>query len=59
MGDFPLFPDTCWSIELNVRSTVPEWANQEVSIALEQDAAFTKDKTYFLDKRQTKFHLVR
>jgi len=59
LGDFPLFHDTCWSIELNVRAAVPEWGNQEISIALEQDAAFTKEKTYFLDKRQTQFHLIR
>lgn len=59
LGDFPVFPNTVWSIELNVRATVPEWGGQEVSIALEQDAAFANDKTYFLDKRQTKFHLIR
>ncbi len=58
-GDYPLFYDTVYSIELNVRAEVPEWGNQEVQIALEQDAAFTRDKTYFLDARQTAFHLVR
>ena len=59
LGDFPLFADTCWSIELNVKAAVPEWGNQDVSIALEQDAAFTKDKTYFLDKRQTQLTLIK
>ena len=32
---------------------------QEITIALEQDAAFTKGKTYFLDERQTRLHLIR
>jgi Xaa-Pro aminopeptidase len=58
-GDFPLFADTVWSIELNVRSKVAEWDNQEVTIALEQDAAFTKDGAYFLDARPTKLRLIR
>lgn len=59
LGDFPLFHDTCWSIELNVKALLPEWGNQEVTIALEQDAALTKEKTYFLDKRQTNLYLVK
>ncbi|MDD8026389.1 MAG: M24 family metallopeptidase [Acidobacteriota bacterium] len=58
-GDFPLFYDTVWSIELNVRSVVPEWNNQEVTIALEQDAALTKEGAHFLDVRPTTIRLIR
>jgi Xaa-Pro aminopeptidase len=58
-GDYPLFYDTVYSIELNAKANVPEWDNQEVTIALEQDAAFTKKGTYFLDERQTKFFLIK
>ena len=58
-GDYPLYHDTVFSIELNVRAAVPEWGNQEVQVALEQDAAFTKAGTYFLDKRQTQLFLIR
>ena len=58
-GDYPLYPDTCYSIELNVQVPVPEWGGQKVRIALEQDAVFTKDGVKFLDGRQTAFHLVR
>jgi Xaa-Pro aminopeptidase len=58
-GDYPLYPDTVYSIELNVRAAVPEWDNQEVQIALEQDAAFTRGGTFFLDRRQTQIHLIR
>ena len=58
-GDYPLFYDTVYSIELNAKANAPEWDNQEVTIALEQDAAFTKKGTYFLDERQTKFFLIK
>jgi len=59
LGDFPLDEDTVHSIELNVRANVPEWGNQEVRIALEQDAVFTRGRASFLDKRQTSLHLIR
>ncbi len=51
--------DTCHSIELNVRTNIPEWANQEITVALEQDAVFTARGIYFLDGRQTKLHVIR
>ncbi|HPW18782.1 MAG TPA: M24 family metallopeptidase [Candidatus Aminicenantes bacterium] len=58
-GDYPLHPDTVFSIELNVQASVPEWNGQDVRIALEQDAAFTRSGTVFLDRRQTELVLVR
>ncbi|MGB9906343.1 MAG: M24 family metallopeptidase [Candidatus Saccharicenans sp.] len=58
-GDYELFYDTCYSIELNCRSQVPEWDNQEVVMGLEQDAAFTRQGVIYLDGRQTVLHLVR
>lgn len=58
-GDYPLFYDTVYSIELNAKANAPEWDNQEVTIALEQDAAFTRKGTYFLDERQIKFFLIK
>jgi hypothetical protein len=58
-GDYPLFYDTVYSIELNVLATIPEWEGQDVQIALEQDAAFTKAGTVFLDKRQTDLILIK
>jgi hypothetical protein len=54
-----MYPDVCWAIELGVRVKVPEWAGQEISMALEEDAVFTTHKTTFLDGRQTRFHLIR
>jgi Xaa-Pro aminopeptidase len=58
-GDYPLFYDTCYAIEINIKRSLPEWGGQEIRIALEQDAAFTKTGIYFLDGRQTRFHLIK
>lgn len=58
-GDYPLYYDTCYSIELNAKVAVPEWGGQEVTIALEEDAAFTRAGAWFLDGRQTALYCVR
>jgi len=57
-GDYELFDDTCYAIELNIRQGVREWDGQEVRIALEDDAIFTGGKVHWLAGRQTKFHLI-
>jgi hypothetical protein len=58
-GDYPLYYDTCYAIELNIKTKIPEWNNQEVRIALEQDAVFTQKGVFYLDGRQTTFHIIR
>jgi Xaa-Pro aminopeptidase len=58
-GDYPLYPDTVFSIELNIVDAVAEWGGQDVQIALEQDAVFTRAGVRFLDRRQTELILVR
>jgi hypothetical protein len=57
-GDYEVYDDTCYSIEFNVRSDVPEWGGQEVVFALEEDAALSGGKARFLDGRQEQFHLI-
>jgi Xaa-Pro aminopeptidase len=59
MGDYPLYPDTVWAIELGVRVPIPEWNNENVQIALEEDASFTAAGVAFLDGRQTRLHVIR
>lgn len=59
LGDFPLFYDTVFSIELNAKTPVPEWGGQEVTAALEQDASFTKEGARFLDVRPTTIRLIK
>jgi hypothetical protein len=57
-GDYELFDDTCYSIELNVRAAVPEWDGQEVMIGLEEEAVLTGGQALWLDGRQTSYYLI-
>ena len=50
-GDYPLYPNTAFSIELSATSDVANW-EQAVRIMLEEDALFDGERTYFLDGRQ-------
>lgn len=58
-GDYRLYYDTCYAIELNIRTNLAEWGGQEIRIALEQDGAFTRKGVHFIDGRQTKLHLIK
>ena len=58
-GEYPLYLNTCHSIELHVMHEVPEWGNQKVRMAVEEDAAFTKEGCKFIDGRQTKLYLIK
>lgn len=58
-GDWPLYANTCYAIEGNVKVQVPEWNGQWVQIGLEQDACFDGQKVYYIGGRQTRWHLVR
>ncbi len=57
-GDYPLYANTVFSIELNVSVAVPEWAGKEIRIMLEEDAVFTGSEMRYLDGRQTELLLV-
>ncbi len=51
-GDYPLYPNTAYSIELNAKVFIKEW-NKEIAIMLEEDAFFDGDKCRYIDPRQT------
>lgn len=57
-GDYPLWPDTAYSIELQARLGVPEWDGQIVQFMLEEEAFFDGTECRFLDGRQTELWLV-
>ncbi|NBC17669.1 MAG: M24 family metallopeptidase, partial [Bacteroidetes bacterium] len=57
-GDYPLYPNTAHSIELNAEVTVPEWGDQRVRIKLEEDALFDGETAWYLDGRQTELLLI-
>lgn len=49
-GDYQLFPNTAYSIELFAATEIPEWG-KIVRIMLEEDGVYTKNGFYFLDGR--------
>lgn len=57
-GDYPLFANTAYSIELFAATEVPEWGGKLVRIMLEQDGVFTGNDFYYLDGRQKELHLI-
>ena len=52
-GDYPLFPNTAYAIELNAKVFIPSW-NKEIAIMLEEDAFFDGKTCEYIDPRQTK-----
>lgn len=58
-GDWPLYPNTAYAIEGNIKQPLPEWQNKLVHIKLEQSAYFNGRDVIYLAGRQTQFHLVR
>lgn len=57
-GQYPIHPDTAYSIELSVAVPVPEWEGHVVRIMLEEDAWFDGTSVHLLDGRQTVLWLV-
>ncbi|MBA3417095.1 MAG: M24 family metallopeptidase [Geodermatophilaceae bacterium] len=57
-GDYPVYDDTIYALELCTYSPVPEWGDQRVRMALEQGIAVTGGKVEYLDRRQTALHLI-
>lgn len=57
-GDYELFDDTCYSIELNAKKTVPEWDGEEIMFALEEEAVLTGGRARWLSGRQTELYLI-
>lgn len=58
-GDYPLYYNTCYAIEMNNRYQVPEWGGQEIRMGLEEGGVFTEEGCLFIDGRQTKLFLIK
>ena len=56
-GDYPLYPNTAYSIELFAASEIPEWG-KIVRIMLEEDGVYTEDGFYFLDGRAEQIYPI-
>ncbi|MBU2113123.1 MAG: M24 family metallopeptidase [Gammaproteobacteria bacterium] len=58
-GDWPVYANTAYAIEGNIKQVVPEWQKQLVQIKLEQSAYFDGKQIIYLAGRQTQWHLIR
>ena len=56
-GDYPLHPNTAYSIELNNAVFLKSWG-KEIRIMLEENAFFDGDSVRYLNGRQTQLHLI-
>tara|TARA_B100001245_G_scaffold232504_1_gene214752 strand:- start:623 stop:1480 length:858 start_codon:yes stop_codon:yes gene_type:complete len=56
-GDYPLYPNTAYSIELNNAMFIKEW-DKEIRIMLEEDAFFDGESVQYIDGRQTELMLI-
>lgn len=57
-GEWPLYVNTAYSIELNAQVPVPEFGNQKLSISMEEDAIYTQDGIRFIDGRAKDWILI-
>jgi len=57
-GDYPVWPSTAYSIELQARVAIPEWDGQVVQLMLEEDAFHDGTACTFLDGRQAELWLI-
>ncbi|WP_143960350.1 M24 family metallopeptidase [Litoribacter populi] len=51
-GDYPLYPNTALSIELNAEVFVKEWG-KDIRVMLEEEAFFDGEKVTYINGRQT------
>lgn len=58
-GQWPLYANTAYAIEGNIKQQVPEWNGHYVQIKLEQSAYFDGKEVIYLAGRQVQWHLVR
>ena len=58
-GDYPMYPNTAYSIELNASVAIPEWNGKVIRIMLEQDGYFDGKAFRYIDGRQEKIYAVQ
>ena len=56
-GDYPLYKNTAYSIELNTGFTLEEWG-KDIRIMLEEEAFFDGENVRYIDGRQTQLMTI-
>jgi hypothetical protein len=51
-GDYILYENTTYAIELNARVIISEWNNKELRVMLEEQGLFTNGQVHYPDGRQ-------
>jgi hypothetical protein len=58
-GDYPLYPNTAYSIELNAAVSIPEWNGKVIRMMLEQDGFWDGKQFRYIDGRQETIYPVQ
>lgn len=58
-GEVKLVPNSAFTVELSITRPVPEWGGKEYRFPLEQDIVYTTEGVFFLDGRQTRYHIIK
>ncbi len=56
-GDYPMYPNTAYSIELNAGVYLEEWG-KEIRMMMEEDAFFDGKEVRYIDGRQNELFLI-
>lgn len=56
-GDYPLYPNTAYSIELNASTEIPEW-KKSIRIMLEEDGYYDEKGFRYISGRQKEIYLI-
>ncbi len=57
-GDYLMQANTAYSIELNALVDVPEWGEAPLPMKLEEDGFFDGQEFYYIQPRQTEYHVI-
>ncbi|MCX8211466.1 MAG: Xaa-Pro aminopeptidase, partial [Lewinella sp.] len=57
-GDYPLYPNTAYSIELNTKVKIDAW-DKDIRMMMEEDGFWDGETFRYIDGRQMELYLVR
>ena len=57
-GDFPMHYNTCYSIELNAATEIPQW-KKKIRIMLEEDGFFNEKGFRYINGRQKQLYILQ
>ncbi len=58
-GEYPLYPNTCYALELNIKTMIPEFSDKEVFVYSEETIAYDGKQIHYLAKGRDKIYLVK